>query len=301
LKQILEEWYVNIIVCVKLVPDIEGIIKVKKGTNSIQENGVNYVTNPLDLIAVEWAVRIKEALQKGNITLISLGTPLSEQAMREGLAVGADNAFLVCDPALDRGDSYATAFALARAISRFPYDLIMCGRKADDTQSGLVGAYIARILDIPLIQDVIKIDIEPETNNLITQRKLPKGNREIVKCCPPVLLTTEHGLIEPRYPAVRAVMKAKKQKIEHLDLKQLGLSPNQVGIAGSKVKMRQLGGPKPKMKGLVIPDSKLTPAERLRIISAGGVTKKESRFLEGDPPTIATQIVQYLKQRRIIQ
>jgi electron transfer flavoprotein beta subunit len=300
LKQI-EEWAVNIVVCVKLVPDIEGIIKVEKGANSLQANTLNYVTNPLDLVAVEWAVRIKERLQKGNITLISLGTPLSEQALREGLAIGADNAFLVCDPALDKGDSYATAFALARAISRFPCDLILCGRKADDAQSGLVGAYIARILDMPLIQDVIKIDIEPASNNLITQRKLPKGNREIVECCPPVLLTMEHGLIEPRYPAVRAVMKAKRQKIERLDLKQLGLSPNQVGIAGSKVKMRQLSGPKPKMKGLVIPDSKLTPAERLRIISGGGIAKKESRFLEGDPPTIASQIVQYLKQRRIMQ
>lgn len=290
----------NIVVCVKLVPDIEGIIKVEKGTNSVQESALNYVTNPLDLVAVEWAVRIKERLQKGNITLISLGTPLSEQALREGLAIGADNAFLVCDPALNNSDSYTTALALARVISRFPYDLILCGRKADDTQSGQVGAYIARMLDMPMVQDVIQIDVKPTSNNLVTQRKLQKGNREIVEFCPPVLLTMEHGLIEPRYPATRAVMKAKKQEIEHFDLKQLGLSPNEVGIAGSKVKMRQLSGPKPKMKGLVIPDSKLTPAERLRIISVGGVVKKESKFLEGDMQTIAFQIVQYLKQRRII-
>ena len=115
-----------------------------------------------------------------------------------------------------------------------------------------------------------------------------------------MLITIEQGLIKPRYPAVRAILKAKSQKIEHLNLEQLSLSPHEVGISGSIVQMRQLSGPKPKMKGLVIPDSELTPVERLRIISGGGVAKKESKFLEGDLTTIASQIIQYLKQKRII-
>lgn len=290
----------NIVVCVKQVPDIEGTITVEKGKNFIQEGGLNYVTNPLDLVAVEEAVRIKEGDGQSRVTLISLGTPSSEKALRQGLSLGSDDAFLLSDPAFNNSDSYAIALVLAKAISLIPYDLILCGQRADDSQAGQVGAYIARMLGISLVRGVVKIDINPESKKLLVQRKLEKGDREVVECSPPVLLTVEAGLNKPRYPAVRAIMKAKGQKIEEFDSRYLKLPPERIGMAGSKTKISQLTPPKPKMKGLLVPDSKLSSVEKLRLIMEGGITQKKGDFLEGDPNEVASQLVQFFKQQKII-
>ena len=249
---------------------------------------------------MRWQCGIKESLHRGSVTLICLGNSSGEQALREGISLGADRAILINDSSLNNSDSYATAKALSKAIKCFPYDLILCGRKADDTQLGLVGAYIAQMLGVTLIQDVIQVEIGAAPNNIKTQRKLEKGNREIVECYTPALFTIECGPIKPRYPTRKSILEAERQSIEHLTLAQLGLSPDEVGIPGSKIQIKQLGSPKPKMKNLVIPDSKLNPLDRLKLISKGGVEKKQSKVLEGNPEVLASQIVQYLKQRRII-
>ena len=282
------------------MPDIEGTITVEKEANSIREDNLNYVTNPLDLIAIEEAIRIKEIDGQSRVTLISLGAPSAEKTLREGLSLGADDAFLLCEPAFDNGDSYTTALALAKATSLIPYDLVLCGQRSDDSQAGQVGAYIARTLGIPLVRGVVKIDIDSESRKLRVQKKLEKGDREVVECPLPALLTVEAGLNKPRYPMVREIIKAKSQKIENLNTERLGLSPEKIGATASKIKISQLTPPKPKMKGLVIPDSKLSPADRLKMITGGGMAQKKSDFLEGPPKQVASQLVEFFKQLKII-
>ena len=290
----------NIVVCVKQVPDIEGRVVVEKGRVSIQALVPSYIISSLDLLAIEEAIRINERSRKGQVTLVSLGDSSAEDALRKGLAMGADDAILLCDPAFDNGDSYTTALALARTIGSMPYDLVLCGERADDTQAGLVGSYIAGVLGIPLVRGVVKVDMDTENTKLLLHRKLEKGDREVVECSLPALLTVEAGLNSPRNPTIKGVLKARSKEITKHDTKQVGLSSEEVGLAGSKITMTGLTPPKPKMKGLFVPDSKLSAVDRLRLIMEGGIIEKKSDFLEGDPREVASQLVQFFKQEKII-
>lgn len=290
----------NIVVCVKQVPDIEGRIMVEKGEISIQDLIPSRVINPLDLLAIEEAIRIREKDGLGQVTLVSLGTQLAEEALRRGLAMGADEAVLLCDPAFNDGDSYSTALVLAKTISTIPYDLVLCGQRADDTQAGQVGTYIAQMLGTPLVSRVVKVDMNSGARKLVVQRKLEKGAREVVECSLPALLTVEAGLNTPRHSTIRGVLKARGTEIAVHDSKHLGLSPGEVGEGGSKVKIIQLTPPKPRMKGLFIPDDKLSSADKMRAIMEGGIVQKKSNLLEGDPKEIAPQLIEFFKQQKII-
>ena len=290
----------NIVVCVKQVPDIEGRIVVEKGTVSMQGLLISDVINPLDLLAIEEGLRIKDMDGQSQVTLVSLGTSSSEQTLRKGIAMGADEAILLCDPAFEDGDSYATASLLAKTISAIPHDLVLCGQRADDSQAGQVGAYLAVMLGIPLIQGVVTTEVNLQAKNIRVQRKLEKGNREVVECPLPALLTVEAGLNTPRHATIRGVLKARKQEIAQRDTNQLGLSTEEVGLSGSKVRITHISPPKPKMKGLFVPDSKLSSVDKLKAIMGGGLVQKKSDFLEGDPKEIASQLVQVLKQQKFV-
>lgn len=290
----------NVVVCVKQVPDVEGRIVVEKGTISMQGLLQSYVINPLDLLAIEEAMRLKELDGQGQVTLVSLGTTSSEEALRKGIAMGADDAILLCDPAFDNSDSYATALLLAKTVSAIPYDLVLCGQKADDSEAGQVGAYLALMLGIPLVKGVVNIEAKLESKKLLMQRKLEKGNRQVVECSLPALLTVEAGLNTPRHATIRGVLKARKQEIEQRSSKQLGLSAEEVGLSGSKVRITHISPPKPKMKGLFVPDSKLSSVDKLKAIMGGGLVQKKSDFLEGDPKEISSQLIQILKQQKFV-
>ncbi len=290
----------NVVVCVKQVPDVEGRIVVEKGTISMQGLLQSYVINPLDLLAIEEAMRLKELDGQGQVTLVSLGTTSSEEALRKGIAMGADDAILLCDPAFDSSDSYATALLLARTVSAIPYDLVLCGQKADDSEAGQVGTYLALMLGIPLVKGVVNIEAKLESKKLLMQRKLEKGNRQVVECSLPALLTVEAGLNTPRHSTIRGVLKARKQEIEQRSSKQLGLSAEEVGLSGSKVRITHISPPKPKMKGLFVPDSKLSSVDKLKAIMGGGLVQKKSDFLEGDPEEISSQLIQILKQQKFV-
>jgi len=290
----------KIVVCVKQVPDTEGRIIVEKGVISLQELVPSYVISSLDLLAIEEAIRIKEEEGEGQVTLVSLGGSSAEDALRKGLAMGADDAILLCDPAFENGDSYTTALALARAIESIPHDFVLCGQRADDTQAGQVGTYIAGMLSIPLVRGVVGVDMKPEERKTIVRRKLEKGNREVVECSLPALLAVEAGLNTPRNPTIKGIMKARSKKIAKYDAKQLGLSPEEPGLAGARITPTNITPPKPKMKGLFVPDSKLSSVEKLRLIMEGGIIQKKSNLLEGNAGEAASQVVEFLKQQKII-
>jgi electron transfer flavoprotein beta subunit len=290
----------NVVVCVKQVPDVESRVVVEKGEISIQGLIVSDVINPQDLMAIEEALRIKEADGEGQVTLVSLGTPGAEEALRKGIAMGANEAILFCDAAFEGGDSYATAVVLAKAISAIPHDLVFCGQRADDTQSGQVGVYLAKMLGVPVVRGVVKVEENLAERKLKLQRKLEKGDREVVECPIPALLTVETGLNSPRNPTIKGVLRAKNKEITRRDLKQLQMPAEEAGAAGSKIKVTHISPPKPKMKGLFVPDSKMSSFDKMRAIMEGGITQKKSDFLEGDPKDIAAQIIRFLREQKII-
>ena len=290
----------NIVVCVKQVPDVEGRIAVEQGTVSMQGLLTSYVINPLDLLAVEEAIRIRETDGQGQVTLVSLGDSSTEESLRKCIAMGADDAILLCDPAFDDSDSFTIASLLARTVSSIPYDLVLCGQRADDSQAGQVGAYLAQMLAIPVVQGVVRVEVDSEAKKVQVQRKLEKGNREVVDCSIPALLAVEAGLNTPRHATIRGVLKARNKEIVRRDSKDLKLSAEEAGLSASKVRLTHISPPKPKMKGLFVPDSGLSSVDKLKAIMGGGLVQKKSDFLEGEPKEIASRLVELLKQERFI-
>ncbi len=215
----------DLLVLVKQVPDTEAIIRVQSDTELDIEN--RYALNFFDEFALEEALRIKEKLGDGKVTVITLGSHRATDALRRGIAMGADEAFQIEDPTLEEVDGYVTAKTLAKFIQGLNYDVILCGKQAIDDDSGAVGPALAQLLGIPHLTSIIELKIAANRNEASAAREI-EGGREIIRCPLPALFTAQKGLNEPRIPQVAGVLRAMKAKIQKIDLKALGLSPEDV-------------------------------------------------------------------------
>lgn len=287
----------NIVVCVKAVPDVN-IISLDPNTSHIDNDDLVYIVNPYDMVAVEEAVRIKEKDGVSQVSLVSVAPPSNERLLRRCLAVGADEAMLLWDSAFDNSDSYATAVILAKAIGTLKYDLILCGRKSIDTEAGQVGSIIAEMLDIPSVLRVVNIEVSFSGKEVTVERKLERGNRERIEVMLPVLLSVELGLNEPRYASLPSLMASLRKNIKKYDLRALGLSYEEVGSEGSKTRVIALSPPRPRPKRLFTPDSSLSAAERMRLVMSGGVPKKMENLFEGNPKELSRRFIEFLGQVR---
>jgi electron transfer flavoprotein beta subunit len=198
-------------VCVKRVPDTETRIKVGSDNRHIDETGVQWVLNPYDEIAVEQALLIKEAQGSGEVVVMSLGPAgTTEPVMRKALAMGADRGVFVKECQQDR-DCFATASELAKVIKDEQFDLVFCGRQAVDDDSCQVGPMLGQILGWPAVSDVSKFHLE---GTKATVHKEVEGGEEKVEAELPALFTCQKGLVEPRLPALKGIMAAKKKPLE---------------------------------------------------------------------------------------
>lgn len=222
----------NILVCVKQVPSTEAQIKIDSSGTGIDTSNLTYVVNPYDEFGVEEALRIKEKLGSGKVTIISMGPDRATEAIRSCLAMGADNAIHIKDAAtylspLGGVDSYTTALVLSEAIKKIPYDIILCGKQAVDDDNGAVGIELAELLDIPHVAVVNKLEIDASTKKAAAHRQI-EGGIEVVECALPAVFTCQKGLNEPRYATLPGIMKAKQKPCETINLQALvgaGLKP----------------------------------------------------------------------------
>jgi electron transfer flavoprotein beta subunit len=290
---------VNIIVCVKPVPD-PGIISVNPHTGAIENDDLVYIINPCDKVAIEEAVRIKEKNGEAHITLISVAHPSMKRLLRKCMDSVVDKAMLIWDKDFDRLDSFATGILLAGIIGTLDHDLILCGQKALDTEAGQVGSVIAESLQIPLASRIVSVHVSTESKKLDIQSKLEKGNREKAEVGFPAVLTVETDLNEPRYASLPSLMDGLRKDIKEYDLKAFGLSYEE--IVGKDVKTQTVGlaTPKPRPKKIFTPDSQLSADERMRLIMSGGVTQKQSDVLKGDPKNVASTIIQFLNEKKFL-
>ena len=147
----------NIIACVKQVPDTEAQIKVKADGSGIEEGQIKWVMNPYDEFGVEEALKLKEK-NGGDVTIVCVGPARAMETIRTALAMGADKGVHICDPAFDNADAFVVANALAAAIKALPHDIIFCGQRAIDDDSGQVGAMLAEALNVPQLTIVTKLE-----------------------------------------------------------------------------------------------------------------------------------------------
>jgi len=234
----------NIIVCVKQVPDPEAppaSFKIDPASNKvIPPPGVAPVISPFDEQAVEAALRLKDA-KGGKITVISLGTNLLRDVVKKPLSMGADELILLEDPAYIEGDSWSTAYALALAIKKIgQFDIIFCGRQAADTDAGQVGSAIAEILGIPSVTVAKKIEVNDSKAKV---EKVTADGFDVIETALPALITVSNELGEPRYATIKGIMAAKRKEPIIWKPADIGADPAQLGVAGKRLAMLKLFQP----------------------------------------------------------
>jgi len=216
---------VKIAVCVKRVPDSEARIKIGADGKSIDETGVKFVLNPYDEIAVEEALRRKEAAGAGEVVIVSLGGAAAQETIRTALAMGADRGILL---QVDRQvpDPLVAARVLADELREGGYDLILFGKVAIDDYSHATGTMVGELLGLPSVSAIARLEL---TDGKGTAEREIEGGIEVVEFSLPAVLTAEKGLNEPRYPALKGIMMAKKKPLE---VKQVSLADAGVDVVG---------------------------------------------------------------------
>lgn len=248
----------NIIVCLKQVPDTETQIRIAPGAKSIVTDDIKWVMNPYDEYGVEEALRIKEKFG-GEVTVVGLGPKRVTETIRTALAMGADKGILISDEALEGSDSLATAKALAAAIRDLKYDLIFTGQRGVDDDMGVVGAALAEFLGIPQLSLIIKVEVSEDGKSIKVNRPI-EGETLVIESSLPALITTQKGLNEPRYASLPGIMKAKKKPLEEKTLTDLGLDAAEFGEGARKVKILELMSPPEREAGKIIEGE--TPQEK---------------------------------------
>ncbi|MCK4423326.1 MAG: electron transfer flavoprotein subunit beta/FixA family protein [Candidatus Omnitrophica bacterium] len=240
----------NIIVCIKQVPDTTEI-RIDPETNTLVREGVASIINPFDLYAIEEALRIKEKLGQGKITVLSMGPPQVQDALREVIAMGADEAVLLSDRAFAGSDTWATSYTLARGIEKIgEYDLIICGKQAIDGDTAQVGPGIAVHLNIPQITYVRKI--EEITNSDIKAERMTEEGYEVLESLLPVMLTVVKEINDPRLPSLKGKLRAKKAEITTWTAEDLDVDQNSLGLDGSPTQVVKIFSPPARGKGQML-------------------------------------------------
>jgi electron transfer flavoprotein beta subunit len=233
---------VNSIVCLKQVPDTEALIRVKSDGSEVVLDGVKFIINPYDEYGIEEALKQKENAGSGTVTLVCLGPQRCVESIRTGLAMGADKAVHIDDPAFEGGDALDTAKALAEQIKTMEYDMIFCGKQAIDDDQAQVGVSLAEYLNLPHASLVTKIDVAKDKKSVKVNRQIV-GGEEILEMPLPCVITAQKGLNEPRYASLPGIMKAKKKELKSVKAVDIGMNPSMVGASGSKSKVLNYSSP----------------------------------------------------------
>ncbi|MFH1354642.1 MAG: electron transfer flavoprotein subunit beta/FixA family protein [Candidatus Omnitrophota bacterium] len=235
----------KIVVCIKQVPETTDV-RINPETNTLIREGVKSMINPFDMYAIEEAIRLKEKTN-GKVTVISMGPPQADSALREAISFGADEAILLSDRAFAGSDTWATSYTLSEAIKKVgDFDLIICGKQASDGDTAQVGPGIATHLDIPQVTYVKKIE-EIKDKSLRVERMMEEGF-EIIETPIPALLTVVKEINEPRMPSLKGMIKAKSATIKTWTQKELELDPQKIGLCGSPTQVVKIFAP-PQRKG----------------------------------------------------
>ena len=224
----------NIVVCLKQVPGTTEV-KIDPQTNTLIRQGIKNVINPFDTYALEEGVRLKEKYG-GEVTVISMGPPQAEEALRDAISVGADKAILLSDRAFAGADTLATAYTLTKAIEKLgQYDIIICGRQTVDGDTGQVGPEMAEMLGIPFVAYVCQIE-EIAGGHIRVQRMVEEGH-EVIEASLPAVITVVKEINVPRLPSLRGIARSKSAAIPVWSAGEAGVDEDMAGLSGSATRV----------------------------------------------------------------
>ena len=259
----------HIIVCVKQVPNTTDV-RIDPATNTLMREGVESVINPFDAYAIEEAVRLKERLG-GKVTVITMGPPQAENALKDAVALGCDEAVLISDRKFAGSDTWATSYTLSAAIKKLgAVDVILCGKQASDGDTAQVGPGISAHLDIPQVTYVKKVEDISESSARV-QRMTEEGY-DIVETPLPCVFTVVKEINTPRLPSLRGMMRAKSAKIIKWTAEDIEADPKLLGLDGSPTRVVRIFTPAPRKGGEILAGEASDVAKELAELLKGSVT-----------------------------
>ena len=231
----------EIVVPIKQVPETNAV-KMDEETGTMIREGVEAIINPLDLYAIEIAIRLRES-HGGEVVAVSMGPPKAVTALREAIAMGCDSAVLVSGKAFAGSDTWATSYTLAEAIKTLgAFDLIVCGERATDGDTGQVGPGIGAWLDLPVATYIGKVDEVTEANCRV--HRLVEDGYEVLDVALPAVLTVVKEVADPRLPTLRGKQKARRAEIPTLGPEEMAVRAERLGLKGSPTRVVKIFRPK---------------------------------------------------------
>ena len=260
----------NIIVCIKQVPETTEV-DFDEETGRLKREGVAAVVNPFDEYAIEEGIRLKEKFG-GTVKVLSMGPPQAESALRDAIAMGADEAYLATDRAFAGADTWATSYTLGLSIQKLaPYDLVICGMKTIDGDTGQVGPELAHQLGVPhvcYVNEILEI-----TGEEIRLTRLLDDRVETLEASLPIVISVSKNINQPRLATLRGRLNAKKTEIHKITSNDLEADPMRLGLNGSPTRVVKI----------------FTPARQ----TAGDI-------VEGSPEELTDRILQKLVECKVI-
>jgi len=250
----------NIVVCVKQVPDTWSEKKLDPSDSTLDRAATDPVMNEMDEYAVEEALTIQEA-QGGEVTILCMGPDAATETVRKALSMGADKAVHVVDDALHGSDAVATSLALAKAVEHVgDVDLVLLGSESSDARMSVVPAMLAERLGRPQLTFAKEVTVGDGT---VSIKRLTDDGYTVVEASLPAVVSVVEKINEPRYPSFKGIMAAKKKPVETLSLADLGIESGDVGLGGAWSAVESFEAAPPRQAGTVVKDEGGDGADKL--------------------------------------
>jgi electron transfer flavoprotein beta subunit len=240
----------NIVVCVKQVPDTWSERTLKPADSTLDRESADAVINELDEYAIEEGLRLAEA-NGGEVTILSMGPPKATEAIRKALSMGADKAVHLVDDGLAGSDALQTSEAIAAVLGQIGFDLVILGSESTDARMGVLAAMLAERLGVPQLSFASKV--ETDGTAIRIHRQADYGYDKVEASLPAVVSVVEK-INEPRYPSFKGIMAAKKKPVETLSLADAGIDPARVGLAASATEVVSFASRPPRQAGTIVKD-----------------------------------------------
>jgi electron transfer flavoprotein beta subunit len=245
----------NIVVCVKQVPDTWAERKLKDADGTLDRASVDGLINELDEYAIEEGLQIaeaqREAAGEAEVTILTMGPDKATESIRKALSMGADKAVHLLDDGLAGSDALSTSYALAQVLSRTGFDLVICGSESTDARMGVMAAMLAERLGVPQVSLASKVEID---GSAIRIRRLSEDGYLEVESTLPAVISVVEKINEPRYPSFKGIMAAKKKPVQTMSLADAGIDPALVGLGGAATEVVDHTQRPPRQAGTVVKD-----------------------------------------------
>lgn len=245
----------HIVVCIKQTPATSNV-QIDPKTGTLKREGMAAAINPFDEYGIEEAVRIKERVPGSTVSVITMGPPQAEEALRDAIARGCDQAFHLCDRAFAGADTWATSYTIHMGIKNIEkttgkkVDIVICGKQTNDGDTGHVGPGIAAWLDVPNVAYIKKVD--EIKDGIIRVCRMMEDGTDTLEMSLPAVIAVIKEINEPRVPSLKGKMAAKKAVIPKWNADDIGADKTKIGLGGSPTVVEKSFTPSPRTGGVLI-------------------------------------------------